>query len=438
MIMRRTMGSWLLAALALPAVLDVLGALHVYRLQFAMGAWTALGGALVVSMIALVLLVAPAPTHLPGTRFAAVLAACAWLATAHNLTSFLVAAPDAGLWLLLLAGLLALLMIAWRWPSPAALFATALLLGAAARLVGATALPITPEHGDMLPLVHGALQRLLAGQSPYALYTMPWPVPLTYLPISWLAYLPPALFGLDIRLSNLAAEVCVGVMLWRRSPAVASLWSWMFLQPSVLNWSLSTTAPIWWGVLAGVLAALFEPRRGVWIWLGLAGATSPFAVIVAPFVVIARRADGWRRLVRGSGIALLVSVAWLAPFVAWDATMVRDGVWLWFNDLARYPRLRWELDHTWASQLGFSGSFWRRGLEGWLKPMQLGILTVVIGHAWWRRRSGTSLVGALAAALLLFMVFNPVLWPYLYQQAAIAILWACTTLSPPPDHAVAV
>jgi hypothetical protein len=438
MIARRMPGGWLPAALALLATLDVLGALHVYRLQSAMGAWTALGGALAVSLIAVALLVAPPPLRLPDTRTIALLAACAWLATAHNLAGFLVAAPTPGIWLALAAGLLALLVIAWRWPRPAALFATALVLGGAARLIGAAALPIIPEHGDMLPLVRGALQRLLVGQSPYAIYTMPWPVPLTYLPISWLAYLPPALLGLDIRLSNLIAEICVGVMLWRRSPAAAGLWSWMFLQPSVLNWSLTTTAPIWWAVLAAVLAALPERRRGVWIWLGLAGATSPFAIIVAPFVAIARRADGWRQLVRGSATALLVGAAWLTPFLIWDAAMVQDGVWLWFNDLARYPRLRWELDHTWASQLGFSGSFWRRGLEGWLKPIQAGMLLLIGGHAWWRRPSDAALIAALAAALLLFMAFNPVLWPYLYQQAAIAILWACATRPPPSDHAFTV
>jgi hypothetical protein len=438
MIARRVPDGWLLAALALLALLDVLGALHVYRLQSVMGSWTALGGALVVSLIALMLLIARAPSRLPGTRAAALLAACAWAATAHNLAGFLVAAPTPGLWLALAAGLLALLTIAWRRPHPAALFATALALGSVARLLAAAALPITPEHGDMLPLVRGALQRLLAGQSPYAIYAMPWPVPLTYLPISWLAYLPPALLGLDIRLSNLIAETCVGVMLWRRSPAAAGLWSWMFLQPSVLNWSLTTTAPIWWAVLAAVLAALIERRHSVWLWLGLAGATSPFAIIVAPFVIIARRADGWRKLIRGCATALLVGAAWLAPFLIWDAAMVQYGVWLWFNDLARYPRLRWELDHTWAAQLGFSGSFWRRGLEGWLKPIQIVILLLIGGHTWWRGRSDATLIAALAAALLLFMAFNPVLWPYLYQQAAIACLWACATRPPPSDHAFTV
>jgi hypothetical protein len=104
----------------------------------------------------------------------------------------------------------------------------------------------------------------------------------------------------------------------------------------------------------------------------------------------------------------------------------------WFNNNDIYPRLRWEMDHTWARQTGFSGIFWRRGLEGLLKPIQAGLLAGLLALFWWWGAQARQLAPLVCAAGLLFMVFNPVLWPYLYHPALVAALVALVALARPP------
>lgn len=459
----------LLLTIVLGLVLDVSGALHVYGLAALMGQRLALASALLLVAVAVGwLLVAaavrhPSPDEAPPSLLAApirqrvlvLLVLLAWLATARSYVVFLAPPPTLSALVLLAGVALALLAaLVLRMP-PGAVALLALVAGAGVRLASYAQVPIEPEQGDMLPLVQGALANLLAGNSPYTMYAMPWEVPLTYPPATWLAYLPPYLAGLDIRLTNLAAEVGIGAALvwlavvgtapqagsmrgalaavWR-SEETLLVWAWVFVQPGIINWSLSTTAPVWWALVALALVLVLAGR--CWLAalaLGVGAAASSLAALVVPFVLLAwLRRYGARQTALLALVAGGVAAALILPFLLWAPQQFVFGVLQWFNNNDIYPRLRWEMDHTWARQTGFSGIFWRRGLEGLLKPIQAGLLAGLLALFWWWGAQARQLAPLVCAAGLLFMVFNPVLWPYLYHPALVAALVALVALARPP------
>lgn len=461
-------------AIALALTLDVTGALHVYGLSSLTGQKFAAGAALVLVGIALGwLLVAlpagdqqPEPVRAgplsrylqhqsqPLQRLLTLLMFFAWSATARNFLVFI--APESSRWHIALFGVgaVALAAAVVRPVSPGWMLAGAVLMGTVVRLLGLAHVPIDPSRADMLPLVEGALGNLLAGQSPYTIYVMPWELPLTYLPVTWLAYLPPHLVGLDIRLTNLVAELLIGATLlwlasvrhtnargdatswraslgavWRREPALL-LWAWVFLQPTSLNWSLATTGPVQWTLLSVTLARVVAGFDWlVAVALGLFVAATPFAAIATPFVLLSwLRAQGWRRTAQLTGITAAVAALFVVPFFLWSPEQFVFGAWRWFNDNELYPRLRWEMDRTWSYIVGFSGIFWRFGLVGLLKPLQMVLLLGIAALYWLAGTHRRVLAPLCTAALLLFTLFNPVLWPYLYNPALVTALLAVTVL----------
>lgn len=442
--------------------LDVTGALHVYGLGFLMGQKLAAGTALLLVAIALgwMLLGNTEPAVLRPSSFVRRpnlligLLLLAWLATMRNFLIFL--APGNNPLHLALAGagvcflgypLVRPLKTTW-------LLIGVVLLGSAVRIASFAHVPIDPARDDMLPLVLHAIVRLLNGQTPYTIYQMPWELPLTYLPATWLAYLPAYLLGSDIRLTNLLAELVVGAGVFRlaiasprnneqpgeqpdeqpsEQPNVAVLlWTWFFLQPTALNWSLATTAPVQWAWLSLTLALVIARRH--WLAalaLGLTAAATPLAAIITPFMLLYwLRRQGWRHALLLAASAGVMTLVWVVPFLLWSPDMFLYGVWRWFNNNELYPALRWAMDHTWARQVGFSGIFWRHGLVGLLKPLQMALLIGVTVIYWHRGATAQQLAPLVVAAFLLFMVFNPVLWPYLYNPALIVALLAVTQPAP--------
>jgi hypothetical protein len=441
---------WILPlTMLLGLVLDLSGALHVYALSHLMSqrlstATAALLVALAACWIILALNDQPqdsATLTSPGfSRLIIGLMIMAWLASLRN-GLLLRSSQFSPLEAIAAASGLLLLGLAMLRPPPLIwLMAGAALAGSGLRISLWNSLPIVPANGDMLPLVHSALDNLLAGHSPYAIYRMPWDVPLTYLPLTWLAYAPPYLSGIDIRLSNLVAELLIGLVLLRiawknrdqtgnsgcwQVPALG-LWAWFFLQPSTLNWSLTTTAPIQWLLLMVLLASILSPRPLLPVLaLGLSSAASPLTAVVLPFVSLHwLRQLGWRRTVQhllgGAAIALLC----ILPFALWSPQNFVFGTLRWFNDNDLYPRMRWEMDHTWAVMVGFSGIFWRHNLVEYLKIGQ-AFFIVYLALVYWRAGAmAVPLFAFVVAAFLLFTVFNPVLWPYLYIPALLAALLA--------------
>ena len=146
----------------------------------------------------------------------AVLAAAPALSVAWSLVErrrMLLFAPDWLLVLMAFGGLLAACAVLPR--APVVLVAAgALVAGLGLRIFDFAVIPIDPRRADMIPLLLAALDNLLHGHGPYATYSLPWPVPLTYLPLTWASYLPARLAGVDPRWTSTACELTLfGVLL---------------------------------------------------------------------------------------------------------------------------------------------------------------------------------------------------------------------------------
>lgn len=444
----------LILTLALALTLDISGALHVYGLGFVMSQRYALLVSGLLLICAAAWLVCSVwfdraneqAIHFDWGRLLAGAALLIWLASCYN-GIWLLAELLSWVWLLVaLSGVVLFVRALVRPISNLALACWAALFGSCARLLAFDDLEIVPQNGDMLPLVQAALANLLEGRNPYQIYRMPWEVPLTYLPVTWLAYLPSFQLGLDIRITNIAAELSIGAALVWLSRALKdrpsqqkdvdlalAVWACIFLQPSSVNWALSTSAPIFWAcVVFGLVLLLAERHWQAALALGLAAAASPLSVIVMPFVALFwLRRFGWYRtagylLLFGGLFGLLV-----APFLLWSPESFLFGVWRWFNDNSLYPRLRWDMDHTWARMPGLSGIFWRRGLEYLLKPIQMLLMLALLVWFVCHGALGRLLAPTIVAAYILFTVFNPVVWPYFYVPALVMALVALAALERP-------
>lgn len=427
-------------AVAMGLTLDVAGTLYVYGLADSENVIREVISATILLVVALLWLLLPCDENEPARARAPV-----WLALLPMVAGMIsmsdIMSHVASGWTVFRAVLfggssLLLFGLAARRAPASAIALVSLVLGVVLRYINTRHIPIDPARGDMLPLVQGALTNLLAGHSPYTTYHMPWAVPLTYLPVTWLAYAPMYVLGLDIRWTNVIAEVVIlGATIYagrgsagRGRNAVAEqgilLWAWLFLSPSIVHWDLITTAPIGWAALAWTLALIIRSRhRAAAIALGVSAATTPFIAVFAPFIALCwwRQlgfAGAARRLVEAGAIA----AALILPWFIWTPGAFLDGAVRWFNDLDRFPRQKWIEQKTWDEITGYSGLFWIWKIEGWLKPIQLTLVGLVC--AVYAARGGrlVDLGRHATAAFTLFMLFNPVLWPYLYNPALVTTL----------------
>lgn len=351
--------------------------------------------------------------------------------------------PIAQVAVLVLGGL-ALAAAVVRPPSVRTLVLLAVLVGSLLRITTMPALKIDPRDGDQLPLVLRAIENLLAGRSPYALFYFPWPLPLVYLPVTWLVYLPTYLVHLDIRLTNLVLELLVGAALlwsprsagrpglrWGGGELAALLWSVCFLNPWTLQWSLHNTHPVFWAVLAWLLASLRAQRLGWTVaFAGLSLAASPLGVIVAAF--------GFAHWLRSrallpAGLAMgaagLLGATWMLPFWLWDPQGFLFGVLRWHNDSHRHIYELVKLEYT-HPEMTFAVLFWKLGQLDALKLVQAVLVAALLGFYLWRRAPRHELPHFVTAALVLFFVFNPMIHSHYYWIAAVAAMF---TLRPEPD-----
>jgi hypothetical protein len=331
-----------------------------------------------------------------------------------------------------------------RWPA-VRLSALAALVGIAVRMVHFSRFSID-VGGDMLPLTRSALGSLMAGRSPYAFRKVPELLPLTYYPLTWLAYLPPYLAHIDLRWTNILAELAIpaaaiyagsrtrGLRAGApddRSRSALLLWSFVFLLPSSVFFDRITTAPVAWALYAWTLATIACGSRRDWLLAGLLAAATPLAALLVPFLGL----TWWRQLSRRQAIgravlATAVALAFIVPFYLWSPRGFLDGAVLWFNDLKRFPGTKWAAYQTWQRYVGFGGLFWRAGLQKWLVAIQWSLVLAIAALHLRRGGQRRLLPGHVASAFIAFMVFNSVHWPYFYQPALVCGLVALAVAVP--------
>jgi hypothetical protein len=320
------------------------------------------------------------------------------------------------------------------------------IAGLVLRLVAFWLNPLAVESSDMLPLIEAADKSLLAGLSPYQMYDLhAWPLPLTYLPGTWLTYLPAVVSGLDLRLVNATAELVVfGALAFSHRnrtqdslPVGALVAMLIYLSPPVIIFDLYTEHPIFW-MLAVVLFVLLATGR-IWaaavVW-GIALASSPFALPLSPFVALhlARTASPrqWWKLAALTAAPFLTL---LVPFVVWAPQDFFYGMVTWLNDLDIAGRSAWVVhSHQQLFTIGFAGWFWYAGWEQALKPIQAILVSAVLAWYWKRGwKADWLLPHASLWAYTLFICFNIVVWPRYYAPAlCLAALTAIQRLGAQP------
>ena len=376
--------------IALGAAIDVGGQFQAFGLGPFVGApLAAIAGALMMAIAGLWLVQGERKL---GTRLEQVVM---WLPSLALVLSVVVnpvtralpwSAPE-HLWLAPLAIALVVLPLL-RAPS----FVVVLVAVAAGLLLRAITFKATEysQGGDMIPLAHRAGGNLLAGTSPYRLYDFSWKVPLTYWPVTMLAYVPARLLRVHPRWVGVAAEIVVQAAVFLvasnggrrvrtafRHPALV-LGATIFLLSSSIEWVRIATAPVGWAAIALALAAVVTRMRTESLLVGVAMASTPLAAVFTAFVALAWwREDGVRVFIRKSAVACAVAFALVLPFLLWAPRNFIEGTVLWFNDLDRFPRLKWNESRTWAAYPGFAGLAWQLGLERWLRPLQAALVALL-------------------------------------------------------------
>jgi hypothetical protein len=332
--------------------------------------------------------------------------------------------------------LLTALAVLRRWPRAtlALVFVTGLLL----RHLQFSLVPISERHADMLPLVRDAVDAFVRGEAPYHTYYLPWEVQLTSLPLSWLAFAPLRLLGVDIRWTNTACVIAVLLAIVhavgarpRATEWFTGLWGTWFLSDRVLDFETIATAPVHWAALAWGASAIVRRSALAPVLVGLALATTPLAILLLPFLptgalpTTSAPAPLTRRLLPFAR-AFAVAGALVLPWIIQTPRAFVDGAVLWFGDITRMPTFAWRFAHAWASDVGFSALFFAAGMERALQPIQLTSTSIVVLLA---RRLSRPPASALVATHLVFMVFNPVVWPYLYEPAYVYAMIAALAVS---------
>jgi hypothetical protein len=262
---------------------------------------------------------------------------------------------------------------------------------------------------------------------------MPWEVPLTYLPLTWLSFAPAVLAGVDLRWTSTACELALFAVLLRTaggprnaaSAPVSLLFAAWFPASTLVASDTLTTMPVQSLALGASMALVAIGSRAAPVAVGLALATTPLAVPLLPLVLLRWWQNGTRSAVRKIAVAAAVAAVVVLPWAMWSPHEFWGGTFRWFNDLDGFPR---RMSQAWVQVAGFTGTFWRLGWQRMLRPVQGALVLAVAGLYARRSRGGHSegsdWLGAAAATLLAFLLFNVIAWPYLYEPVAVLALAA--------------
>jgi hypothetical protein len=302
-----------------------------------------------------------------------------------------------------------------------------------------------PAHRDMIPLIHNGALAFLDGHNPYRIYYCDHDLPLTYLPLLWLSYLPVVAAGLEPRIMSvlLCAASTVLLYLWkgrRRGDDdlflyIAGVW---FFQAEVIWVAVFTESPPYWLFAFLLLWAVVRRRKGAAaLALGLMLATRHFALLFAPFALVwfLLREDGDRARPLDAGFLIYpaasaaVACLFIAPFVVGSPLSFFFGTFHWLTSFGPTHRGWWDV------AVSLSPLFYSAHLEKMLLPLQgaiyaavfLGFLAAAARKKFspsWVRRNVWVFA---AAAYLIFLVFNSLVWRYLHLMGFALVLYAAAT-----------
>lgn len=294
------------------------------------------------------------------------------------------------------------------------------------------------SQSDMLLIVEKAVEAFISFEQPYGFYSVQpsgmesYSVPLTYFPLTWLIYLPAYLIDFDPRWINVTLI------------AGSTLFAAVFLKKNTRNRELVNVqlciliAVLLNGYfihridseifLTGIvlallcLSVLYQKTRLAAGLFGMGIATSPLIGVLAPILIIHYyRNLGFRNLITFLTLSGSAAAVFFLPIMVWSAAEFFTSTVIHWQSLESYPSA-WALGNI--KNLNFSVFFYADGNQQYLKFLQVALLTIMAGLYLKRPRAPefSHLLVFLFLSLFLFLIFNIIVWTYLFFPLAVLFM----------------
>jgi len=296
--------------------------------------------------------------------------------------------------------------------------------------------PLNPDRADMIPCILAGFDSVMQGKSPYhpqKLFDGTYR-PHYYPPTLWMGYLPFYLMGVDIRYWNLIAQLLIFLVLldvFARLPYERQkIWpnQIIFLALIALvafsKQLIRDTADVHTATLTFTYAVFIWSVFRRWTWVTrliipilILSRESGFLLVLPYFffLFLSQRKEFYRT----TGIALVIGMLFVIPFIL-ASPKEFFGSTIYYASIAH--------THSPATLLSYYG------LGGVLKVLGLNFLAWpfrLIGLVWslvflYRNRSKANAISALAfgaISYLIFMLFVPITWNYVYIQSLFLTLF---------------
>jgi hypothetical protein len=297
-----------------------------------------------------------------------------------------------------------------RWPPTTAWLLGALIaLGVIARLVLKVLIPPDPAFADNLPAIERSLERLMSGATPYAIHDFGTHTnPMSYLPLTFLSYLPTHVLGIDIRVTNTVMSLALTAWCWYVLRALALpttmrnglalVVALLFALPLRISQGLFAEWAPFNLLVALTFGLLMLARvRLAAAAYGAALAAMPVAAFVAPVLLaVALRTRPLREVLLLGGIVVAVGLTPTALFVLWDAPA-------FFGAFLLGTTGYWGILASGEPDMPLL--LWHRWLGAWLLAVQAALVLGAAALAWARVRTVRGLI-ALGAGLYLGLVIT--------------------------------
>ncbi len=301
-------------------------------------------------------------------------------------------------------------------------------------------IPIDAYRADMLVVIEESLKQFTAGQNPYQMYRVPWPVPLPYGPGLWLPFVVPFSLGIDLRylsiLGSLVIPIAAATVLvqdaacgrWWRTVVLGFLLVTMVTSPVLLGFLPAAHTPAYWPLLLAF--TWFFARRKIVVasvLLGLMLAARTTMVVLVPVFLIHLWLRHRKSFLPGAGA---VGAAAMLPFLPFAVTDPK-GLWhcMVVDYVERVKPFVWSRPEWLDDTFGLTAWLVRNGWEVVLAPVQIGLLAIVYLVS---IRFASRAMGALVLMVLALLAFSTtVFWPVHYLHLDVLMLASCVLLVAP-------
>ncbi|MBF0527218.1 MAG: hypothetical protein HQK56_19225 [Deltaproteobacteria bacterium] len=312
-------------------------------------------------------------------------------------------------------------------------------LGLAARGRKIITVPFATDS-DMLYLIKKAIGGFLAFNNPYKFHVMDqiptstYQLPLTYLPLKWLAFMPAYLMNVDLRITTIIADVGIFILI---AMLVNKLmtddhFKWIGLGFSALYFlsgyfsvRIDAEISVFSSLLALTVLLLMLNKTGAFsIFLGLCLATNQLTILVIPFFFIHFVfRDGVNSAIKVFLTTMAVALVLIIPFVITSPQGFKVGLWDKWEQLTAY-NYGWA--SAWIKNINFSVLFYKYHWQGYLKFIQFGLCLAVfsffiIGKFY---RKLTPVIIFSSMTIFIFLIFNIIVWTYLFQPVVLLTVLA--------------